>query len=852
MGKTTFMEQLKNSIQDRPVHLFKLGEYVGDPGAFARDLDAKLTASASCTLQEAILFDGLDEAPELAGAVLRKIRQLTESTSIWLASRDIAAMRTIRSERPELISYSLAPLSEMDLRTLADQASIDAEAFLHAVMRQGLLPICAKPLGCELALSVFRENGLVGVAQRDLWQRGIERLCDETPSPTRQLLGTPEFTLEEIVQCSAWISLCLALSENHFVWSGEQSHRPEQSLGLSDLSSSQFSSKLIRSALERGVFSPLGDGRVAYSHRIYRDYLAASGFAAFIPAEYWISLLMNGQRDAVFPQRAGIAPWLATYNAGFLAELSAAQPELLLSSPDAVQAIGPDRLCEALLARADSLSYRQRQNEPILSNLHRLKDDRTPGLLKVCLLDPRAGSAAVEFATATVVACEYVELAGVLADRVLDVGLNLRERVDAAYGVCRLKDDAAKRQLKKLLPIDPDEDPKDELRGTVLRACWPAHLAPDELVVHLTEPQKSNFLGAYRIFLSRDLPASLEALLDENSAVVLLNWAIPHINEHDPFDTLGSLARSIYTISWAFSGTPAVAQLLASGYAKAVSKYRTPFLRDRYEGDSMSSQVLTKQAFSEDVDGRMAVLAMILSRGDLHARELGHVPFIDYPIYTHDDLPSLFDQANKDPSGPLAEQWVICIKAVVLRAGLDAYADQVDRLHCVRPDLIDDSRKLRADMESAARHANELDQKWKKEEADRQKEHSDDQDRIDREIKKALNTTDLKPESFAGLSSWLSSQNGVRSIPAIDIQLSPGWAKLTADEQSAMLDLAQRYLMEAEIPPTAPNRHQCSVACALTALRLLRPSSPLKKPLSRERGARSGAEFFELTKTICG
>ncbi len=839
MGKTTFMEQLRDSLQDRSVHLFKLGEYVGDPGSFTKDLEASLTASASCARQT-VLLDGLDEAPALAGAVLRKIRQLPGSTSVWISSRDIAAIRAIQAERPKLATYSLAPLSETDVRTLAGQAAVDADEFMHAATRQGLLPICAKPLGCELALSVFRENGLTGVAQRDLWQRGIERLCDETPSPTRQLLDTPKFTLDEILHCSAWISLCLALSENHFVWSGEQSHSPQHSLGISDLTSVRFSSDLIRTALERGVFSPLGDGRVTYSHTIYGDYLAAFGFAAFIPAEHWISLLMNGQRDAVFPQRAGIAPWLATYNAGFLAELSGIQPELLLASADSVQAIGPDRLCEALIDRADGLSYLQRHN---LSNLHRLMGSRTPDVLRTCLLDPGAGAGAIELATAVVEACEYTELAGVLADRVLDVGLSLRERVDAAYAVCRLKDDAAKRRLKELLPIDPATDQQDDLRGTVLRACWPAHLLPNEIVVHLTGPQKSNYGGAYSFFLNYDLPASFESVLDENSAVVLLNWALPHINENAPYDSLGRLARSIYTSCWRFTGTPAVAELLASGYVKALSVYRSPFLQRRYDGESTTSHILTRDAFLEDVDGRFAVLTAILSRDDIDSRQLGQVPFNNYPLYTQDDLPALFDRANADPWGPLAEQWTICIKAVVLRTALDAYADQVDSLHALRPDLIEDPQKLRADLAAATKRADELDKKWKKEEEDGKRKHADDQDRIDKEIKKALQTPDLKPESFEDLSSWLNSQNGIRSIPAIDIQLSPGWAKLTEEEQGVMLDLAQRYLAEAEIPSTPPNHHQYSVACALTALRLLRPS--VYTGLSHEVWRKCGVELLK-------
>ena len=844
MGKTTFMELLKGSYQSQSVHLFKLGEYVRDPGAFRNELKASLAARTPCT-QQIVLLDGLDEAPDLAGAVLRAIQSLPASTSVWLASRDITALHVIQSERPELKSYKLAPLCEMDLRTLAKQASVDAEAFLDAAARQGLLPICAKPLGCELALSVFRENGLVDVAQRDLWQRGIERLCDETPSTTRQLSGTPKFSLDEVMRCSAWISLCLTLSENHFVWSREHSYRPEQSLCVSDLGSDQFSGDLIRTTIERGVFSPVGDGRVAYSHKIYRDYLGASGFASFIPAEHWTSLLMNGQRDAVFPQRAGIATWLATYNKGFLAELLAAQPELLLSSADSVQAIGPDQLCEALLERADGLSLLQLKNVAILSNLYRLKDSRTPDVLKTCLLDPDAGSAAIKLATRVTEACEYAELAGVLADRVLDAGLSLGERVDAAYAVWRLNDDRAKGQLKELLPIDPSEDPHDDLRGIVLRTCWPEHLGPSELVEHLAAPQESNYLGAYSRFLDEELPATLEPALDENSAVVLLNWAIPHINEDD-YGSLGRLARSIYSICWAFTGTPAVAEVLASGYSKAVSEYRTPFLSAPYDWESKSSQLLNRKTFLEDVDGRLTVLEIILSRSDMSSLELGYIPFNGSPLYTQGDLPALFDRAAADPSGPLTEKWAFCIRAVVYGTSLDSYADQVDRLHDIRPDLIDDSQKLRADMEAAAKRARELDQRRQKKELDRKKEQSDNQDRIDSDIKKALQSPILRPESFDGLSSWLNSKEGKRFIGSIDIQLSPGWTKLTKGEQSVMLDLAQRFLTEAQIPTTAPGQISYTVAYALTALRLRRPS--VYAGLSCEVWQKCGVELLKAPR----
>lgn len=835
MGKTTFMEQLKDSLHGQPVHLFKLCEYVGDPGGFRIDFEANLAASPRDEAQTLIL-DGLDEAPNLAGVILRILRNLSKNTSVWISSRDGAAIRTIQESDTELNSYNLAPLTIEDLHVLATQAGVNGDEFLDAVVSQGLIPICAKPLGCKLALSVFRENDLTGVAQRDLWHKGIERLCDETPEGTRQLVS-PQFSLNEVLHCSAWISLCLALTDNRFVWNREQSYCPEQSLGISDLASDRFSIDLIQSTLQRGVFSPLGDGRIMFSHAMYGDFLAAFGFRTFIPEQNWTSLLLNGQRDAVFPQREGIAVWLVTYDKEFCKALSEIRPDLLLESVDSIQAIGPEILCKALLERAAKLSYKQRQ----LSNLHRLKSDQTIEILKNCLLDQNASTSVIELATAVAEACEYSELADIFADRVLNLNLSLSERVDAAYAVGRLKDEDAKRRLKHLLPIDPAVDPEDDILGTVLRACWPVHLTSEELIAHLVKPQKSYYLGAYSCFLQYDLPASLESSLDKDNAIILLTWALNYIHEGDLSSSFGRPARTIYTVCWKWAKTLEITQLLAEGYAKALCQRQSPFLQLRYEGERISIPILTKDAVLEDVEGRFTVLEALLTFST-HDLRISDISSSAFPLYTQEDLPLLFDRAISAPSDTLVEKWVACIKAI-LRTDIDEYTDQIDRLHELRPDLIDDSETLYVNMEKATQRFKEQEQESKREEEEIINEWTEKQSKIDNEIKEALHNPNLTSESFERISSLLNSENGRITIGPIDMRLSPGWGKLTEDEQSIMLDLAQCYLTEGKISSPEPDHHSYSVARALTALRLLRPD--IYSALSRDVWKRCSVELLK-------
>lgn len=420
------------------------------------------------------------------------------------------------------------------------------------------------------------------------------------------------------------------------------------------------------------------------------------------------------------------------------------------------------------------------------------------------------------------------------------MNLSLSERVDAAYAVGRLKDEDAKRRLKHLLPIDPAVDPEDDLLGTVLRACWPDHLTSQELIAHLVKPQKSYYLGAYSCFLQYDLPASLESSLDKDNAIVLLTWALNYIHEGDLSNSFGRLARTIYTVCWKWSKIPAITQLLAKVYAKALDQRQSPFLQLRYEGERISIPILTKDAVLEDVEGRFAVLEALLTFSTYDSR-IRNIPLSAFPLYTQEDLPLLFDRAISAPSGTLVEKWVYCIKT--LRTDIDKYADQIDRLHELRPDLIDDSETLRADMEKETQRFKEQEQESKREEEKFINEWAEKQSKIDNEIKEALHNPNLTSESFECISSWLNSENGRRTIGPIDIRLSPGWDKLTEDEQSIMLDLAEHYLTEGKIYPTEPDQHSYSVAHALTALRLLRPD--IYSALSRDVWQRCSVELLK-------
>lgn len=816
MGKTTFMNQLKSRFPVSQAFMIELGRYSGDPNGLRKDIESFIQTLGIYS-KPAIIFDGLDEAQDLSKIILRLIGTIPKRLTIWIASRDIISLSTIQSEYPELKSYNMAPLSENNIREMASHEGLDEDSFLEAAHRQGIFAICSKPLGCKLAMSVFRDNGLIGVSQRDLWHLGIERLCDETPSLTKRLLQPSSYELNVIVDCAAWLAICLSLSGKVFFWVGEPSYCPKQSVDISSLASKDFPLDLIRLTLERGVFTPMGDGRLRFTHATFLDYLTAYGFSKFIPSEHWSQLLLNNDRKSVLLQRFGIATWLTAFNKDFLKELSVIQPELLLSSMDAVLAIGPSKLCKVLLDRSDTISYKQRHNSIITNNLSRLSSPETSNILRDRLLADNKSENEVEFILEIAEACKFIDLSNILVDRVFDETLSFQQRVDASYTVYRLADVVAQGRLKTLLPVDPKKDLQDDLRGNILRCCWPNHLTPNELLSHLVQPQKPNYLGSYGRFIDYDLPNSFKTSITEINAPQFLKWSIPHFIQPEPFDSLGRLARSIYTYCWQWAKNYFISTLLAEGYLKAEKNYTTPFLNDLSQTRNNSNFTITIESFRKDTNRRLAVLKVLLE-SDVDEKTLMQIPFSLIPLFQYSDTEEIINKILSNPSGSLVKKWGKCLRTIVKKDELIQYKNEINQIHNLLPEIIDSAENMMKSLEDAQKQHEEYEQKLKKQKIEYNSKRQEKQTKIDAGIKTTLHQIDLKPDRFPDIALWLFSENGYSTHESIDLTQSTGWNKLSSEEQEILIALSEQYLLKGCIEKTSPGQFVIVIAQAFYLL----------------------------------
>ena len=619
MGKSYYAQAIIDQFPGNSERII-LAEFSND----SHGLEQKLNSfSDSCHQSNdnenaMIVLDGLDEAPELATIISRKINDLPTNLKIWITSRDIDQIRCIKQKHDQKFNlFFLAPLSQANVHDISSKNGVNSVCFIEALKSNGLLPMCTKPMGVRFAVEEYYRSQLKDVTQSNIWHEGIRNLCDETPNSSSRLLGPPQYTLDQIVACSEWIALNTTVGLCKIIWTGNESRCPPQAIGLSKLANEQYNLELLRTTISRGIFQPFGDGRIRFSHEFYQQYLAAKGFLNCVPRKNWERILFNPNQTAIYPEYAGLAAWLAAWNDEFLEKLVSISPETVLSSIDAIHSTGADKLCNLLLDRASDYSYNRLRAIAQSSNFSQLKSASLIESLQKVLLSSDSSEEQIELATSIAEACDCKALSKIFANRFLDSELNLQLRKDAGYAVCKLNVPESKQKLKSVLPIDPKTDPDDCLLELALRACWPEFITAEEIVEYLKQPQQKNLSGAYSRFLGYKLMTRLPSSASKDDLIALSKWALQRLYPCEPPDDLGELARKIYSYVWRQANladfyVDDLIDCLAKGYLKALETSNSPFTIDRYTGSTRRPNFVTKEEFREGKQLRLRVLDSII------------------------------------------------------------------------------------------------------------------------------------------------------------------------------------------------------------------------------------------------
>lgn len=125
LGKSYIAREFAKKRGVDAVLFIDVQEYRGDP----QGLVAAMLAASD---KQFVCLDGLDEAEELASAIVRGFRSLPSSVKRLIFSRCVPGLRQF-TEDGGFKLYSLLPLTQEDVKSLAGESGVDREAFIAEV-----------------------------------------------------------------------------------------------------------------------------------------------------------------------------------------------------------------------------------------------------------------------------------------------------------------------------------------------------------------------------------------------------------------------------------------------------------------------------------------------------------------------------------------------------------------------------------------------------------------------------------------------------------------------------------------------------------------------------------------------
>jgi len=512
--------------------------------------------------------------------------------------------------------YQMTPLRRVDIVEAAIANGLDSGAFLQEIDRKTAMPLAIKPLTLDFLLKLYREKGTFPPSQAELYAEGCEILC-RTIGMFRQETGlTGALSARQRLRVTARIA-ALSIIANRFAISFEEDSTTtfpgdiavrELCGGSEHVDGSELpvTEAVIREVLTTGLFSAHHTNRFEWAHRTYAEFLAAYYLVQYeVPTRQVMSFFSHkSDSEGMFvPQLHETLAWLATMRDDVFREVMKIEPEVLLRS-DVATAEGKDRndLVKALLQLPEKgrlLHLHRNMRETYWKLAH-------PGLtaqLRPYVADRGLGEITRIVAISIAEVCRISELQQDLVQVALASVQPLNVRVDAAYAVVHIGDEATKAQLKPLATEGREDDPNDELKGYALQATWPHHMTADELFAVLIPPKRSNYYGGYRRFLSSQPIRYLRS----TDLPLALHWVETHLASIHlrHMNGLDEIADMIIEQAWEHLGDPDIQQ----AFTRAV------LLRIEHHDPIVSNpQSSLYQTIGSDDEKRRSVLDTIFHR----------------------------------------------------------------------------------------------------------------------------------------------------------------------------------------------------------------------------------------------
>jgi hypothetical protein len=637
IGKSTSMAECiakSQSLAPQDLHFYlNLNEF-GSEDRLDRTLlqseQMKEWASNGRSLH--LFLDSLDECrtqiPTIAAmfiSFLKKYKEQLQKLRLRIACRTAEWPTQLEDGFSELWgkdaygAYELLPLRRNDVQEAARSFGIQPpEAFLDAVHAADAQPLAIKPLTLKFLLGTYQRKQGLPSTQRELYGDGCHLLASEN-SPSRQdsrSVGALEPARRTAV--AARIAATLILCQKTAVQiTRDAAPIPPDVVALGDVAggreqsgSTSFSvtEEIVRETLGTGLFSSRGYGLMGFAHQTYAEFLAAEYLATHDLSLTQIISVICHQGDPqrrVVPQLAEMVAWLGSIREDVFQQVLRSDPQLLLRS-DAATADNSARasLLTELLRKVDAGEAGDD------TKLHRrFGRFAYPGLsdrLVTYIQDKQKDFTVRKMAISIAQAVAASDLQDLLVGVALDGSELYYVRYLAARAIAQMGDDDHRRQLLPLLNLGADEDPADNLRGSVLDALWAKNLISIENALHAMTPRKQqNFFGSYAYFLEFEFTEHLQ----DDDLPAVLDWAHSQVQD-DETSTRNKIAQAALL--------KMVQRLDDSSVLSSVVTYaidRIEHYRDIFSDSRKNPDIL---AFLNDVPRRRLLVHAILQTGRLN------------------------------------------------------------------------------------------------------------------------------------------------------------------------------------------------------------------------------------------
>ena len=270
--------------------------------------------------------------------------QLSEEAFLDPLRRDQGSTPFVRPKKEDLPhpedvqTVTMLPMSSSQITRFAEQAGVqDAEAFLNEIAQQDAWTFARRPLDLTQLSETWTSWGRLGTRAEQHEANITAKLKDDPDRPDHNVLTDTKARLG-----AERLALALALTRTRTIRAPEQALDVHQAEGVLDAARilPDWTEAERQTLLRRALFDPATYGRIRFHHRSVQEYLAACHLRRLRERGMSTKALLRllfAERYGVavaIPSMRAIAAWLALWDDAVRKELTAHEPEALLSLGD--------------------------------------------------------------------------------------------------------------------------------------------------------------------------------------------------------------------------------------------------------------------------------------------------------------------------------------------------------------------------------------------------------------------------------------------------------------------------------------------------------------------------------------